>query len=234
MDELNVVGITKSIGDNTLLSDVSFALVPGEILGLIGPNGSGKTTLLESLAGLLTVDSGEVLLNDTPSALSRRKQFIWYQPDDIAPYAQQRVETTLTFFRQSFGRDEHLLENLIKRLALTSVLGKRFFQLSKGYRRRVLLALALLSTQQLLLLDEPFDGFDLRQTLSVIELLKDSRVGRSLILSIHQLTEAERICDRFLLLAEGRVLAHGTLAELRRQTRLQETATLEDIFLAIA
>ena len=233
MDELNVVGITKSIGDNTLLSDVSFALVPGEILGLIGPNGAGKTTLLESLAGLLTVDSGEVLLNDTPSALSRRKHFIWYQPDDIAPYAQQKVETTLAFFRRAFGRDEHILEHLIKRLGLSSVLGKRFFQLSKGYRRRVLLALALLSTQQLLLLDEPFDGFDLRQTLSVIELLKDSRVGRSLILSIHQLTEAERICDRFLLLAEGRVLAHGTLAELRRQTHLQETATLEDIFLAI-
>ncbi len=234
MDQLNVVDITRSIGGNTLLSHVSFALRPGEILGLIGPNGAGKTTLLESLAGLLDVDSGEVLLNDTPSALSRRKECIWYQPDNITPYAQQRVETTLIFFRQLFGRDQHILEHLVKRLDLSSVLGKRFFQLSKGYRRRVLLALALLSTQQFLLLDEPFDGFDLRQTLSVIELLKDSRAGRSLILSIHQLTEAERICDRFLLLAEGRVLALGTLAELRRQTSLRETATLEDIFLAIA
>jgi ABC-2 type transport system ATP-binding protein len=234
MDELNIVGITKSIGDNILLSDVSFSPVQGEILGLIGPNGAGKTTLLESMAGLLTVDSGKILLNNKPLSISQRKQYLWYQPDDILPYAQQRVSSTLTFFRQSFGQDNQALKLLVKRLDLSSVLDKRFQELSKGYRRRVLLAIALLSRQPLLLLDEPFDGFDLRQTLSVMDLLRKSRAGRTLILSIHQLTEAERICDRFLLLAEGRVLALGTLTELRSHANLPETATLEDIFLAIA
>ena len=234
MDQLTVAGITKSIGDAQLLNDVSFSPVPGEILGLIGPNGAGKTTLLESIAGLLTIDSGNIFCNSKPISLSDRKHYLWYQPDDILPYGQQRVSSTLTFFRQAFRQDNQALNRLVKRLELSSVLEKRFKELSKGYRRRVLLAIALLSRQQLLLLDEPFDGFDLRQTLSVMDLLRESRAGRTLILSIHQLTEAERICDRFLLLSEGRVLALGTLTELRCQASLPETAMLEDIFLAIA
>ncbi len=97
--------------------------------------------------------------------------------------------------------------------------------LSKGYRRRVLLSLALLSRQPLLMLDEPFDGFDLRLSLSVMDLLRECRAGRTMILSIHQLTEAEKICDRFLLLDQGRVLGIGTLDELRKQADLTSDAT---------
>ncbi len=234
MNQLTVSGISKSIGNSQLLTDVSFSPIPGEILGLIGPNGAGKTTLLEAMAGLVPVDSGTIKISDTPIALSSRKKYIWYQPDDIQPYAQQRVSTTLTFFCQSFGQDESTLEYLMQNLDLTPVLAKKFQELSKGYCRRVLLTIALLSRQPLLLLDEPFDGFDLRQTLSVMNLLRKTRAGRTFILSIHQLTEAERICDRFLLLAEGKVLAFGTLSELRGHVNRPETATLEDIFLAIA
>jgi ABC-2 type transport system ATP-binding protein len=112
------------------------------------------------------------------------------------------------------------------------MLNKPVQTLSKGYRRRVLLAIALLSNLPLLLLDEPFDGFDLRQSLAVMDLLRESMNGRTMILSIHQLTEAEKICDRFLLVDEGRVLGLGTLEELRNQSALGDDATLEDVFLA--
>jgi ABC-2 type transport system ATP-binding protein len=231
--QLTVAGISKSIGASQLLQDVSFSLVPGEILGLIGPNGAGKTTLLETLAGLLTVDSGNILFNNQKISLAKRKQYLWYQPDDIFPYAQQRVGKTLNFFCQAFVQNTQRLDQLVRSLDLFSILQKRFQDLSKGYRRRVLLALALLTKQELLLLDEPFDGFDLRQTLQVIDLLQKYRTGRTLILSIHQLSEAERICDRFLLLVEGKVLALGTLAELCSYAHLPKTANLEDVFLAI-
>lgn len=202
-------------------------------MGLIGPNGAGKSTLLECITGLLPVDSGIISQHGKTLTLAQRKQLLWYQPDDILPFARQRVQTTLSFARKMHGATAADLEQLIRRLDLSSMLNKPLLALSKGYRRRVLLALALLSRRPLLMLDEPFDGFDLRQSLAVMDLLRQYRAGRSMILSIHQLSEAEKICDRFLLLDQGRVLAAGTLDQLCRQADLSPQATLEEVFLAI-
>ncbi len=231
--ELSVIGINKCFGAYHALSDVSFDVFPGEILGLIGPNGSGKSTLLECITGLLAMESGTIMRQGEQLSLEKRKQIFWYQPDNILPFAEQQVSTTLSFFQKMHGTDEMALDHLINRLELSSMLHKPLIALSKGYRRRVLLALALLSRQPLLMLDEPFDGFDLRQSLAVMNLLREYMADRTMILSIHQLTEAEKICDRFLLLDQGRVLAIGTLDELRAQTNLALDASLEEVFLAI-
>jgi ABC-2 type transport system ATP-binding protein len=105
--------------------------------------------------------------------------------------------------------------------------------LSKGYGRRLLLALALLTPHPLLLMDEPFDGFDLRQTRDIMNVLREvAASGRTLVLAIHQLSDAARICDRFVLLADGRVRGVGTLPELRAQAA-KPAAALEDVFLAL-
>ena len=229
----NVSGITKKFGTYQALADVSFTVNPGEILGLIGPNGSGKSTLLECITGLLPADSGTVNWQGKKCPLKQRKQVLWYQPDNILPFARQQVRITLSFFQHIHGAAEPDLDRLVNRLELASVLDKPLQTLSKGYRRRVLLALALLSKQPLLMLDEPFDGFDLRQSLSVMNLLRECRGHRTMILSIHQLTEAEKICDRFLLLDQGHVLGLGTLDTLRGQNGLPSGATLEEVFLAI-
>lgn len=233
MDNFSVVGISKAFGSATILENISFSIMGGEILGLIGPNGSGKTTLLECIAGLLPVQSGTLHYADNLISPSHRKGILWYQPDDILPFGQQKVAATLTFFRQVHGRSTANLSRLVNRLGLSPMLHKPVQALSKGYRRRVLLAIALLSSTPLLLLDEPFDGFDLRQSLSVMDLLRESITGRTMILSIHQLTEAEKICNRFLLLDEGRVLGLGTLGELRKLAALGRDATLEEVFLAL-
>ncbi len=233
MYELNVSKINKRFGTYQALSDVSFTLLPGEILGLIGPNGSGKSTLLECITGLLPVDSGRVYRHDKLLSLNDKKDIVWYQPDNILPFAEQRVAAILLFFRQVHGVGRIDSQQLVDRLELSPVLGKTLKTLSKGYRRRTLLAMALLSRQPLLMLDEPFDGFDLRQSLVVMALLREYRKNRSMILSIHQLSEAEKICDRFLLLDQGQVLGIGNLVELRKQAGLEATATLEEIFLAI-
>jgi ABC-2 type transport system ATP-binding protein len=105
--------------------------------------------------------------------------------------------------------------------------------LSKGYGRRLMLALALIAPQPLLLMDEPFDGFDLRQTREVMGVVREvAHNGRTLVLAIHQLIDAERVCDRFVLLADGRVRGIGTLTDLRTQTGMP-AGGLEDVFLAL-
>jgi len=113
------------------------------------------------------------------------------------------------------------------------VLAKQVLALSKGYGRRLMLALALITPHPLLLMDEPFDGFDLRQTREIMRLIRGMAVlGRTLVLAIHQLADAERVCDRFVLLAGGRVRGSGTLDHLRARTALP-SARLEDVFLAL-
>lgn len=232
-DELSVSGLSKKFGAYQALADVSFTVISGEILGLIGPNGAGKSTLLECIAGLLPAETGYVNRQGQGITPEQRKQFIWYQPDSILPFARQPVAITLSFFQHVHGTGKAALDKLILRLELEPMLQKPLQDLSKGYRRRTLLALALLSRQPLLMLDEPFDGFDLRQSLAVMALLREYRQGRSMILSIHQLSEAEKICDRFLLLDQGRVLDIGTLDELCDRAGLAPGARLEEVFLAI-
>jgi ABC-2 type transport system ATP-binding protein len=118
-------------------------------------------------------------------------------------------------------------------VGLVPVLGKRVSTLSKGYARRLLLALGLLSPHELVLMDEPFDGFDFRQTREIIDVLREqAHKGRSLLLAIHQLTDAERVCDRFILLSGGRIRGYGTLDDLRARTGLP-AASLEEVFLAL-
>ena len=229
---LEVRGLAKRYGDAEVLAGVDFDLRPGEILGIIGPNGAGKTTLMECLAGLLSADAGEVWVRDELLPPARRREAMFYLPDGIAPWGDQPVWRVTGLFRELHGFDLAREAVVVGRLELSPVLDKRVTELSKGYRRRLLLALALLTPQPILILDEPFDGFDLRQTLHVMDLLREVAVDRALILSIHQLKDAQRICARLLLLDAGRRLGFGTLAELAVQAGAAH-ADLEEVFLGL-
>jgi ABC-2 type transport system ATP-binding protein len=230
---VQIAALRKRYGEQFALADVAFDVRAGEVLGIIGPNGAGKTTLLEAIAGLLPADSGDVLWQGRPLPLARRRNNLFYLPDGLRPYWDQYVARVLSFFAGVYRRPSSQLADVVERLGLVPVLQKRANALSKGYARRLVLGLGLLAPQPLLLMDEPFDGFDLRQTREVMHLLRTLAAnGRTLILAIHQLTDAERVCDRFLLLADGRVLAHGTLDDLRIRTA-RPAANLEDIFLAL-
>jgi len=228
---LRCSGISKSFGRYRVLSKIDFSVYSGEILGIIGPNGAGKTTLMECMAGLLPYDKGEFSWKSHPLSPQQIKQFMFYLPDGILPYAEQRVKIVIKFFQQIFAAPKSQLEQLVEKLELAEVMKKPVYSLSKGYRRRLLLLIGLLSPQPLLLLDEPFDGFDLRQTLGVMDLLRETLSDRTLLLSIHQLTEAEKICDRFILLNSGTVSATGSLSQLQKQAGLT-SGGLEEVFLA--
>jgi ABC-2 type transport system ATP-binding protein len=230
---LTVEGLTKTFGSRRVLSDVSFSVGTGEVLGLIGPNGAGKTTVLECIAGLLPSDSGTIAYRGDRLSVNRRKEALFYLPDAILPWAQQTVSWVLTFFEKLYSRTSEKLAALTAPLRLEEVARSRVATLSKGERKRVLLALGLLTPHPLLLLDEPFDGLDLRQTRDVMSLLRsESSTGRTLFISIHQLVDAAKVCDRLVLLNAGKRVAEGTLAELRAQANLQDGG-LEEIFLAL-
>jgi len=230
---MQVAALIKRYGDQHALSSVSFEVRTGEVLGLIGPNGAGKTTLLEAVAGVLPVDAGDVRWCGAPLPVGRRRDVVFYLPDGLRPWDDQYVVRVLDFFALVYGRTGGQVAQTVEVVGLAPVLGKRVAALSKGYGGRLMLALALITPQRLLLMDEPFDGFDLRQTREVMALLRGVAAnGRTLVLAIHQLADAERVCDRFVLLASGAVRGAGTLEELRAKANLP-SAALEDVFLAL-
>jgi ABC-2 type transport system ATP-binding protein len=230
---LRVADLTKRYGQESAITHITFSVTSGEVLGIVGPNGAGKTTLLEAVAGLLAADSGAIFWWGEELPASRRREALFYLPDGVRPYQDRLVAEVASFFADVYRRSEVEVANTIATVGLVPVLHKRVHELSKGYNRRLLLALGLLTPHDLLLMDEPFDGFDLRQTRDIIGVLrKEAAGGRTFILAIHQLADAERVCDRFILLVGGQVCGFGTLGDLRAKTELP-TGTLEDIFLAL-
>lgn len=230
---LTVDGLTKKFKRRRVLDSVSFSVRKSEVLGLIGPNGAGKTTLFECLAGLVPLDGGVVRFQDVSLPLNRRKQKLLYLPEGIIPWAEQTVGWALRFFQSIYQKPASASASLVQSLQLEDFLDARIGSLSKGERKRLMLALALLTPQPLLLLDEPFDGLDLRQTRDVMALFSDhAKTGRTLMLSIHQLIDAGRVCDRLVLLSDGKVVGEGSINELRSQAKLAEGG-VEEIFLAL-
>jgi ABC-2 type transport system ATP-binding protein len=233
MNLLTVEGLSKKFGARAVLRDVSFGVRQGEVLGLIGPNGAGKTTLFECMAGVLPSDGGVIWSNKQSIAPARRKNVLFYMPDGVTPWAEQSVNWALGFFERIYAAPTKAAE-LLGALKLESLRHSRVGSLSKGERKRLLLALGLLTPQPLLMLDEPFDGLDLRQTRDVMALLRSqAERGRTLMLSIHQLIDAARVCGRLILLSDGRVVGEGAIDELRAQAKLSDSGGLEEIFLAL-
>lgn len=226
---LSVSGLTRRFKAVTALDNVNLDVRQGEIIGLIGPNGAGKTSLMSCIAGLEFPQQGTIRFFHGSSA----RETLFYLPDDLQLYPELRAGQTLDLFAAAFGKTRSMVSRVRDALGLAAVYHQRAGSLSKGYRRRLLLGVSMLAPQPLLMLDEPFDGLDLRQIRSVVALLRDlPGQGRTLLLSIHQLNDAERVCDRFALLADGRLLATGSLPELRKQAGM-DSGSLEEVFLEL-
>jgi ABC-2 type transport system ATP-binding protein len=239
---LRVAGLTKRYGRLTALEDVSFSVRRGEIVGLIGPNGAGKTTLFECLAGVLPRDAGTVRADDR--AIVAGDSPLFYLPDGIAPWPTQTLNWAIDFTQGFFGGRGGERQAVAASLGLEGFLDQPMGTLSKGQRKRATLAIGLLMPHPMLVIDEPFDGLDLKQTREVSQALRAHAAGgRTLLLSIHQIADAARICDRFVLLSGGRVRGEGTLDELRREASRRAPGVspaeaegeggLEEVFLAL-
>lgn len=229
---LRVGDLSKRFGAIRALDKVSLEVPRNTIAGIIGPNGAGKTTLLLGMAGLLPMDSGTLSWEDKLIPALARYRILFYVEDAIRPHPQLQAGLVLRFYASIFGRTKKATEEVIERLQLHDFVGTRVSDLSKGAMKRLLIALGLCSTQPILMLDEPFDGLDLKQVLEVIPLLREiSAAGRTLVLSIHQLRDAERACDQFILLSGGKPAGQGGLSELRARAGCAPASGLEEIFL---
>ena len=233
-----VESLSKRFGSILALSGVSFHVHTGEVLGLIGPNGAGKSTLFECLAGILPYDRGVVRGPAGPVGARERPSLLFYVPDGICPWEAQPVGWVLDYAVGFFGGRGALRASVADELALCGLLQRPFRTLSKGERKRVLVAIGRLTPQPALLIDEPFDGLDLRQSHDLAAVLRAHAAGgRTLFLSIHQIGDAARLCDRFVLLSNGKVCGEGTLpdlqalAEARRPSARRDT--LEEVFLVL-
>jgi ABC-2 type transport system ATP-binding protein len=227
---LTVEHLKKRYRDTLVLNDVSFR-VPGQsITGIIGPNGAGKSTVLRIITGFERSWSGSVRFNgkDLTSFRERMSTFA-YVPEFLELYPDYYTVEFIRFIEGVTGIEN---PDLVRMLGLNDVAGKKIRALSKGFKQRLKLFAALSNTKPVVVLDEPFDGFDPIQLLDILELISaENRSGRTFVMSVHQLSNAEKICQHYILLNAGTVVAEGSRDELNRKYG-HEGADLEQIFMA--
>lgn len=223
--------LTKRYGSHVGLDGVSFDARPGELFGVVGPNGAGKTTLLRLATGLLRPTAGRILVEGRPPAEARGS--IGYLPEESPLYEEMRVRDYLRFFGELYGlrksesdpKARHLLDSL--RLDGWE---RPISELSKGMRRKVSIARSLLHAPRVVVYDEPASGLDPVTSRFLLDFIRDLRAqGRTVVLSSHNLYQMESLCDRMLVLNQGKAVALGTVAEVKARLGGAEKS-LEDGF----
>lgn len=214
-------GLRKSFGDNRVLDGVGFTVAPGSMFGFCGSNGAGKTTTMRIAMGLVRPDAGEVRWRGQALDQGIRRR-IGYMPEERGLYPKMKVGEQVTYFARLHGLDgaaaTRASDEWVERLGLAARRGDAVEKLSLGNQQRVQLAAALVSRPEVLILDEPFSGLDPIGVDSLAEaLLSQAREGVPVVFSSHQLDLVERLCDSVGILARGRMVATGTVEELRRR-----------------
>ncbi len=220
---IKVEGLTKYYGKIKAIEDVSFNIEQGEIVGFLGPNGAGKTTTLRILTCFIPATSGKASIGGFDvftESLEVRKR-IGYLPESVPLYNEMRVNEYLRFRGELRGIERETLKKrinyVVEQCWLDDVINRPIGQLSKGYRQRVGLADALLHNPDVLILDEPTVGLDPAQIRATRELIKQLGKEHTILLSSHILHEVEMICQRTIIIANGKIVASGSPDELRRQ-----------------
>ena len=220
---LQAQDLWKSYGSKAAVVGVSLEVRAGEIVGLLGPNGAGKSTTVAMLCGLTPPDKGTVTLAGSPvgDEASPAKRRIGLVPQDIALYEELSAAENLRFWGRLYGLSGGALEDAVRRaldlVGLADRAKARVKTYSGGLKRRLNLAAGLVHSPDLLLLDEPTVGIDPQARLRILDVVRDqARSGRAVLYTSHYLEEAEQICGRLAIIDHGRVLAAGTVAELRR------------------
>lgn len=215
----------KRYGKFDAVADLSLKVAPGQVLALLGPNGAGKTTTMRMIAGFLIPGSGSARVcgHDVVRDPLEARRALGYLPEGAPSYGELSVAEFLAFAARVRGltgiAGNRRLDRMIGRLQLQPVLAQSIETLSKGFRRRVCLAQALLHDPPALILDEPTDGLDPNQQREVHALIRGMARDRAIIVSTHALDEVRAACNRVAILARGRLRAQGTPAELERQSR---------------
>lgn len=214
-------GLTRHFGSLVAVDGISLTVVRGEVLGFLGPNGAGKSTTMKMITGFLspTAGSAAVCGHDVVAEPVEVKRRIGYLPEGAPTYGDMTPAGFLDFVAQVRGFDgaekRRRVAEVVEKVALGSVLDQRIETLSKGFKRRVGLAQAILHDPQVLILDEPTDGLDPNQKHHVRALIRDMARDKAIIISTHILEEVEAVCSRAVIIAHGRLLADGTAEQFQ-------------------
>ncbi|MGH8298002.1 MAG: ABC transporter ATP-binding protein [Steroidobacteraceae bacterium] len=225
--------LTKRYESVTAVEDVTFEVRPGEVLGFLGPNGAGKTTTMRMLAGFVTPTSGKASIcgHDVEAEPLAAKERLGYLPEGAPGYGEMRVRRFLGFIadlrRLEGSRRRARLDYVIGRLQLASVLEQSLETLSKGFRRRVGLAQALVHDPPVLILDEPTDGLDPNQKFEVRTLINEMARDKIIVISTHILEEVDAVCNRAIIIARGRIVADDTPLKLAARSRYYNAVSLQ-------
>jgi ABC-2 type transport system ATP-binding protein len=230
---IEVKSLSKSYGAFKAVDDLSFSVQPGQVLGFLGPNGAGKSTTMKMLTGFLTPTSGSALINGvdvvTDSVTARKN--IGYLPEGAPSYGEMTVQQFIAFVARARLIEKDQIASSVKRaidrLNLSEVKHQTIETLTKGYKRRVGLAQAIIHDPQILILDEPTDGLDPNQKREVRRLIREMATDKIIIISTHILEEVEALCNRVMIIANGKLLADDTPQGLIGRCRYHNAVSLK-------
>jgi ABC-2 type transport system ATP-binding protein len=220
---IEIQGLTKRFGRHTVVDNLSFDCGPGEVLGFLGPNGAGKSTTMKMVTGFLAPNEGSARVcgHDIQTETLAAQQRMGYLPEGAPLYAEMTPAKFLDFIADVRGlsgsRRRQRLDEVIELLHLGPVLNQATDTLSKGFKRRVGLAQAILHDPAVLILDEPTDGLDPNQKHEVRQLIRSMSAEKLIIISTHILEEVEAVCSRAIIIANGRLLIDDTPEALAAQ-----------------
>ena len=233
---LEVKSVSKNFGDLEAVKDVSFKADEGEVLGFLGPNGAGKSTTMKIITGFLDATLGDAYIcgkSVADAPLDARRQ-LGYMPENAPLYEDMFVSEFLEFVAKMREVDgakiAQRVEHVMEMCALEDVKLQKLETLSKGYKRRVSLAQALIHDPKVLILDEPTDGLDPNQKHDVRELIRKLSKGKCILISTHILEEVEEVCDRCIIIGKGEKLFEGTPQELKSKS---DKGRIQDVFRVI-
>ncbi|HTW96382.1 MAG TPA: ATP-binding cassette domain-containing protein [Candidatus Methylomirabilis sp.] len=225
---IEIKNLTKKIGNTQILNDISFSVKTGEILGFLGPNGAGKTSTMKIITSFWRPTSGSIMIDglDTEKDSLATRAKIGYLPETVPLYEDMKVKEYLKFVAAMRGLSGEKLKARLEEVAaacgIASVLGKLIDELSKGYRQRVGLAQAIMGNPDVLILDEPTTGLDPNQIMEIRELIKKIGREKTVIFSTHILGEVSAVCDRVIIINNGKIVGEGSPNELINQTKAKE------------
>jgi ABC-2 type transport system ATP-binding protein len=232
--------LTKRYGELVAVDAISFKVSPGEVLGFLGPNGAGKSTTMKMVAGFLTPTSGgaKVCGHDVVAQPLEAKRVLGYMPEGAPSYGEMTPWQFLSFVADLRGlagtRRRDRFDEVIGRLHLEGVLAQPIETLSKGFKRRVGVAQAIIHDPAVLVLDEPTDGLDPNQKYEVRGLIQSMAKDKTIVVSTHLLEEVHAVCSRAIIIARGRILADATPADLESRSRYHHAVSLTAADVALA
>ncbi len=226
---LEIHNLTKSFENITAVNNISLTIYPCQIIALLGPNGAGKSTLMNMISGYIPPSSGEIKVFNTTNDIQAKK-LIGFLPEGSPLYEDMNIRSFISYITKLKSENDNEVDRVMTMSNIKHIANQKIETLSKGYKRRVGFASAIIGNPPILLLDEPTDGLDPNQKEHMLNLIHEMSKDKTIIISTHLLDEAQTIANRIIIMNNGKIMADGDIDAILKQTR---TTSLENAFIKL-